>query len=94
MSTIDALLAESRAAHQRFQHASGPNDGRGNIEQPDDEEAAVAIEAALQARQAAEIADPGHLDPAWADDQAANKGVSSDTLIAFYRDYTAPDVPL
>lgn len=88
---IAALLSASRAAHARFQQAAGHNDGRGKIRHPDDDAAALAIQAALSAREAAETADPGHADLAWADDQAANKGVSSDALVLFYRDYFAPD---
>ena len=92
--TIAELLATSRAAHARFQHAAGHNDGRGVIRHPDDDAAALAIREALTNREAAEAADPGHADPAWADDQAANKGVSSDTLLFFFRDYFASDVKL
>ena len=92
--TIAALLAQSRAAHQRFQQSAGHNNGRGIITQPDDDAAAFAVSHALDARQAAEDADPGHADPAWAEDQAANRGVSSDVLLAFYKNYFEPDVKL
>lgn len=91
---IAALLAASRAAHARFQTAAGHNDGRGKIRHPDDDAAAVAIQDARRARIAAEVADSGHTDPAWAIDQAANKGISSDSILSFYHDYFAPDVPL
>ena len=92
--TIADLLARSRAAHQRFQQASGHNDGKGKIRHPDDDAAAVAIQQAREARRAAQTHDPDHLDPSWALDQAANKGVNSDLLLAFYDDYFAADVPL
>jgi len=92
--TIAELLAQSRAAHQRFQKAAGHNNGRGVTIAPDDDAAALAVRQALDARQAAEDGDPGHTDPAWADDQALNRGVSSDTLLAFYKNYFEPDVKL
>ncbi len=92
--TVAQLLASSRAAHQRFQRAAGHNDGRGHITTPDDAAAATAIHDALTARESAEAADIDHADPAWTEDKAANNGVDSATLLHFYRDYFAPDVPL
>lgn len=92
--SVADLLAQSRAAHQRFQKAAGHNNGRGVTIAPDDDAAALAVRQALDARQAAEDTDPGHTDPAWADDQAANRGVSSDTLLLFYKNYFEPDVKL
>ena len=92
--TIAALLAQSRAAHQRFLQAAGHNDGRGTIRQPDDPAAALAIQQAAETRHAAQAQDPQHTDPAWAEDRAAMKGVSSEALLFFYDDYFAPDVPL
>jgi len=92
--TVAELLAQSRAAHQRFQKAAGHNNGRGVTIAPDDDAAALAVRQALDARQSAEDTDPGHTDPAWADDQAANKGVASDVLLAFYKNYFEPDVKL
>src|SRR4029077_15366135 len=93
--TVSVLLAKSRRAHQQFQSAAGHNPGnRGDIRHPDDDSAAPAIRDALAFRTAAEDADPSHTDPAWSEDQAANKGVTSATLIAFYEDYFAPEQPL
>jgi len=86
--SVSALLATSRAAHQRFQKASGHNDGR-NISHPDDDAAMVAILEAMNARLDAEAADPNHLDPAWSDDQATMRGISSKALLDFYRDYVS-----
>lgn len=91
--TVSVLLAKSRAAHQRFQIAAGHNDGR-TIKQPNDEAAAQAVLEALSARTAAEVMDPRHTDPAWAEDQTANKGVASAALVNFFTDYFASDVPL
>lgn len=88
--TIAELLAQSRAAHQRFQRASGHNDGRGTIIQPDDDAALLAIQEALFTREAAEAVDTLHSDSAWADDQAANKGVTSAAMLAFFHDYLTP----
>lgn len=91
--TVADLLAESRAAHQRFQQAAGHNNGRGTIKHPDDDAAALAVRAALTARQSAEKLDPSHDDPAWAEDESRLK-VTSSMLVAFYIDYFAPDVKL
>lgn len=83
--SVAELLAISRAAHQRFQKASGHNDGR-RVTSPDYSAAALAVQQALDARAAAEQADHDRLDPAWADDLDAMR-VPSETLTSFYRDY-------
>lgn len=93
-ASVADLLTQSRSAHQRFQQAAGHNDGRGKIRHPDESSAALAIRDALTARRAAEDADPTHADRAWIDDATWLRGVSSQTMIAFYEDYFAPDQPL
>lgn len=92
MTVADALAA-ARAAHARFQAASGHNDGRGNVQMPDDTAAAVAVREAAEARQAAVALDPQRRDPAWADDEAVMR-VASKVLEDFYADYFTADVPL
>lgn len=88
MSEIRALLAASRDAHHRFQVASGSIDTKGKVKNhPDYTAAAIAIREALSARQEAEAIDPAHVNPTWADDQSAMRGISSDELVKFYKDY-------
>lgn len=89
--TVADLLAASRAAHQRsFQHR-GRIDAQGRMSQrPGLRKAGRAIEDAVKWRLEAQALDPHHRDPAWLDDQAANKGASSDEMIAFLGRYLTP----
>lgn len=88
--SVDQLLATSRVAHSQFYVHSGSIERDGSLKTaPNDPSAAQAIQAALDARLAADAADPTHADPAWATDLQANRGVTSDVLIEFYRTYLA-----
>lgn len=86
--TIAQLLTESRAAHKRFQAHTGAigRDGKVRLH-PNDDAAAIEVRAALAARVSAEQADPEHTDPAWTEDLAQNRGVSSRALVDFFQDY-------
>lgn len=85
---IAACLADSRAAHARFHAASGSINQDGTVKTtPDNSAAVIAIREALNARLEADLADPLHTDPAWADDLLANRGVTHTALVDFYRDY-------
>lgn len=86
--TVAQLLTQSRAAHLKFRQSDGHINREGKVAQPPNYDAAeLAIREALNARLAAQAADPHHADPAWAEDQAANKGISSQAMLDFFRDY-------
>lgn len=86
--TIADLLAQSRAAHAQFQNHTGSINKDGTVRTPpNDLSAAQAIQLALNARALAEDADPKHADLAWDVDEQANRGVTSDQLLVFYREY-------
>lgn len=86
--TIAQLLSQSRAAHLKFRQSDGHINREGKVaQQPNYSAAEAAIREALNARLAAQAADPHHADPAWAEDQAANKGISSQAMLDFFRDY-------
>lgn len=85
MSSVADALTASRDAHMRYHVASGEIFRDGTLKRhPHEPARVVAIQAALDARLAAEAADPAHADPAWAEDQSANRGVSSSDLLLFY----------
>lgn len=84
--SIADLLAQSRAAHMRVHHASGSVNRDGTLKTaPDRAAKTLALTDAMSARQAAESADPSHSDPAWSEDAALNRGVSSVDLLAFFQ---------
>lgn len=88
MSTVAEYLIASREAHMQYHTASGELFGDGTLKRPPHQPGrTAAIQAALDARLAAEAADPTHADPAWATDQALNKGIPSADLITFYRGF-------
>lgn len=91
--TVRGLLTASRAAHQRsFQHR-GRIDKQGRLSKAAElHKAGPAIEEAVKLRLQAHALDPEHLDPAWLDDQAANKGVPSDVMVGFLGRYLAPSI--
>lgn len=78
--SVADLLSQARAAHAVYRtlanHASKFRDLAG-------QDAQLQIEH--DSRAAAHLRDPQRLDPAWAEDQALNKGVSSDEMLAFCR---------
>ncbi len=86
MSIAD-LLAQSRAAHLSKKRAAGTIDGAGIPSSPDYPKAEAHIAEALRLRLEAEEQDPRHESSAWAEDLAANRGVTSADLIAFYQKY-------
>lgn len=92
MPDVAALLAQSRAAHaQSFQHR-GRIDAHGRAQTlPQLQSAGASIQNALSLRLEAHALDPDHLDPAWLEDTAANKGVPSDVFIGFLGRYLTPD---
>lgn len=82
MASVAELLAQSKAAHQRYRHASGSIKKAGN---PAVQEAAISD--ALVTRLAAHDLDPDHTDPAWSEEQGFTHQ-NEDThnvLVAFYR---------
>lgn len=88
--SIAGLLQTSRDAHRRFRESDGFINRDGTLKTaPNYDIAHAEIQAALDARLAAQAADPAHTDPAWAEDQAANRGITSEALTDFYRDYLA-----
>lgn len=88
--TVAELLAQSRAHHQLYRrslrhHANGVTvDG-----DPIAAASEVAITARLRAQ--AEILDPAHVDPAWAEDLAAK--FPHEALVLFYDDEIKYYVP-
>lgn len=89
---VSRLLTASRAAHLRKKHSAGRASKDGIIiTHPDYSKAESHLAEALRLRQAADTLDPDHTDPAWSEDLAANKGVTSAALIAFFMEY--PTIP-
>lgn len=89
--TVAQLLAASRAAHQRsFQHRGRiGKDGKVSAV-PQLQTAGAEIQQALRLRLEADAIDPEHLDPAWLEDQAANKGQSHEQMVTFLGRYLTP----
>ncbi len=86
--TVAELLQKSREAHLRYRQSSGHIDSVGGVRTvPDPEAGRTAIVDALEFRNEAEAADPDHEDAAWAADTAANRGVTSATMLSFYRNF-------
>lgn len=85
---IMALLAQSRAAHDRKKKAAGLTDKTGAItSRPDYPTAEAAILTALDLRQQAHALDPEHLAPAWSTDQLANRGLTHEQMCAWFAQY-------
>ena len=76
--TPSDLLARSRARHAQY---------RGMASLRNYPALEACLSEALTLRQQAQALDPEHADPAWIEDQAAMKGVSSADLCAFYEKY-------
>lgn len=90
--SVAELLAQSRQAHQRYrlQHA-GRIDRHGKVSHATQlQPASFAILEALSLRVDAERLDPQHSDPAWLTDLEANKGQTSEAMIAFLARYLTP----
>ena len=86
--TVAQLLSQSRAAHLRKKHAAGKANRDGIVTQrPNYPEAEQAIRDALALREQAHALDPDQTDPAWAIDQVANRGHSSQILLSWFRTY-------
>lgn len=86
--TVSQLLQQSRAAHLRKKHAAGKADRNGVITSvPNYTAAERHITEALDLRRQAEALDPEHTDPAWADDQSQNRGLSSQQMIDWFEEY-------
>ncbi len=93
-ATVAQKLAASRDAHLRKKHAAGKIDSLGTVESaPDYPKAEAHILEALTLRLEAHALDPQHEAPAWAEDTAANKGLSDDALLMFFVAYCKPLIP-
>lgn len=91
LPSVAHLLAQSRAAHARSHQHRGRIDKTGKVGQPPRlYDAGLAMGAALSLRLDAEALDPQHLDPAWMTDAEANKGQSSEAMVAFLGRYLTP----
>lgn len=85
---VDALLAQSRAAHDRKKKAAGLTDKDGRVtRRPNYPEAEAEMRTALAFRQQAHDLDPEHTAPAWAADQIANKGLSHQQMCEWMQAY-------
>lgn len=83
-----ALLAQSRAAHDRKKKAAGLTDKHGMVtRRPNYPEAEAEMALALTLRLDAHALDPNHESPAWGIDQAANKGLSHQQMCEFMAAY-------
>lgn len=88
--SISILLQQSRAAHLRKKHAAGRANKDGIVTTPPNyPQAEQHIRDAITFRETAERLDPEHLDSAWIEDQAANKGKTSAELLSWFRHYLA-----
>lgn len=86
--TVRDLLQQSRTAHTLYRRAAGHVQSDGSVQTyPNDEAARLAIVDAYDYRRQAQRLDPQHTDPAWAEDAAANNGVSSADLQKFYKSF-------
>ena len=86
--SVATLLAQSRSGHLRKKHQAGKADKRGSVVSPPDyPQAEQAIREAIRTREEAHALDPDHTDPAWVSDQALNRGVSHEALLAWLRQY-------
>ncbi len=91
---VAQTLAASRDAHLRKKHAAGTVDNLGTVTaSPDYPKAEAHILEALTLRLEAHALDPHHEAPAWAEDQAANRGLSDDALLTFFVAYCKPLIP-
>lgn len=86
--TVSQLLTQSRTAHLAKKQAAGRSSPQGIVtQQPNYPLAESHIREALRLREEAHRLDPQMTDAAWADDLAANKGVTSDALVDWFRSY-------
>lgn len=83
--TVADLLAQSRAAHDRYRRAANPRpDSNGHHVHPRDYATAEReVADALALRLEAHALDPEHTDEAWAGDAKA----THEQLVGFYRTY-------
>ena len=88
---VKALLDSSRSEHLQKKHAAGTQANGVVTSKPNYPKAEAHIATALRFREEAEALDPDHTAPAWAEDLAANKGITSAQLIDWYRRY--PEIP-
>lgn len=86
---IADLLAQSRAAHQRYRSSAGRISTTGKIAvAPHLLACGQAVQEALRTRTEAHALDPQQADAAaWEADRQALKGATSDSLIEFYAAY-------
>ena len=91
MIAVGALLEQSHAAHQRSLSVRGRIDRHGRISAPPQLRAAgAAVQEALRLRCEAHALDPEHLDPAWIEDQQANRGRTHEAMVTFLGRYLTP----
>jgi hypothetical protein len=84
---VKALLQHSRAAHALKLTCTGKSKNGQVIEPPNWPTAEAHIRDAIRHREQAEALDPQHTAPAWAEDQAANKGQTSAAMQTWFRHY-------
>jgi hypothetical protein len=89
--TVADLLAQSRAAHLVYRR-SLRHRANGAIVEGNPVAASEALAQSARLRAQAEIADPEHVDAAWADDLA--KGYPHIALVEFYGDEIKTSVPV
>lgn len=83
--TVATLLAQARAAHDRYRQAAGRINGSGKVSHaPQPINAGGHLQDALSLRTEAHSLDPDHHDPAWVSDQHAMQGQPSEALVDFY----------
>lgn len=86
--TVAQLLQQSRAEHMQKKQAAGRTDAKGMItSRPNHPKAEGHIREAIRLREEAHALDPEQTDPAWVADRAANNGVASEALLAWFRRY-------
>lgn len=85
---VEALLRQSRAAHDRKKQAAGLTDKDGKVtRRPNYPQAEAEMCEALRLRQEAHALDPEHTSPAWAADQIANKGLTHEQMCEWFSQY-------
>lgn len=87
-TVVAQLLSQSRAAHLRKKHAAGKANRDGIVtSRPNYPAAEQAIREAFALRAQAHRLDPNQTDPAWAFDQVANRGHSSQIMMSWFQTY-------
>lgn len=89
---VARLLSASREAHKRKKFSAGTINKNGDVASPPNyPQAEQHLAEALRLRLEAHALDPEHTSEAWTVDALANRGVTHDALVAFFRQY--PSIP-